>query len=228
MNKQAADARGTLDGIHEHLEYLRLLGVDEIAFPSRQELMDLVVGEVADCTRCQLGQSRTNPVPGEGNLHAEIMFVGEGPGADEDRCGRPFVGKAGELLTKMIEAMGFTRDLVYIGNIVKCRPPGNRNPEAAEMDACIGYLKRQIEIIKPGVIVTMGNVPTKALLGTKEGITKIRGSWQEYQGIPVMPTFHPSYLIRQDGDRQKEAKRHAWEDLKMVLARLGRSVPQRR
>jgi len=228
MKEQSADAIGILDAITEHLDYLRLLGVDEIAFPSRQEQMDLVAGEVTSCTRCQLAAERLNPVPGEGNLHAEIMFVGEGPGADEDRSGHPFGGKAGELLTKMIEAMGFTRELVYIGNIVKCRPPGNRNPEAAETEACVGYLKRQIEIIKPAVIVTMGNVPTKVLLGIKEGITKTRGTWHEYQGIPVMPTFHPSYLIHQDGDHQKEAKRHTWEDLKMVLARLGRSVPQRR
>ena len=228
MTERPTDASGILDGLQEHLEYLRLLGVEEIPFPSRQELMDQLVAEVAACTRCSLAETRTNTVPGEGNLHAEVMFIGEGPGADEDRSGRPFVGKAGELLTKMIEAMGFTRDLVYIGNIVKCRPPGNRNPEAAETAACIDYIRRQIDIIKPAVIVTLGNVPTKTLLGVKEGITKTRGNWHEYRGIPVMPTYHPSYLIRQDGDQQKDAKRQAWEDLKMVLARLGRTVPRRR
>jgi len=177
--------------------------------------------EIGDCTRCKLHKGRTNIVFGEGDPQAAIVFVGEGPGFEEDQQGRPFVGAAGQLLTDIIEkGMKIKRAEVYICNIVKCRPPNNRNPEPDEVKACIGFVKKQIQAIKPKVIVTLGNVPTQNLLGTKQGITKMRGTWQEYEGIPVMPTFHPSYLLRSPGEKGK-----VWEDIKKVMGRLGIAVP---
>lgn len=177
--------------------------------------------EMNDCTRCKLHKGRNSIVFGEGDPKASILFVGEGPGFEEDQQGRPFVGAAGQLLTDIIEkGMKIARAEVYICNIVKCRPPGNRNPEPDEVEACIGFVKQQIRAIRPKVIVTLGNVPTQNLLGTKQGITKMRGNWQEYDGIPVMPTFHPSYLLRSPGEKGK-----VWEDIKMVMGRLGIAVP---
>lgn len=179
--------------------------------------------EIGDCTRCKLYQGRTNIVFGEGDPQAAVLFVGEGPGFEEDQQGRPFVGAAGQLLTDIIEkGMKIKRAEVYICNIVKCRPPGNRNPEPDEVDACIGFVKKQIQAVRPKVIVTLGNVPTQNLLGTKQGITRVRGNWQEYEGIPVMPTFHPSYLLRSPGEKGK-----VWEDIKKVMGRLGLAVPAR-
>jgi uracil-DNA glycosylase family 4 len=177
--------------------------------------------EIGDCTRCKLHKGRTNIVFGEGDPKAAIVFVGEGPGYEEDQQGRPFVGAAGQLLTDIIvKGMKVRREDVYICNIVKCRPPENRNPELDEVAACIGFVKKQIAAIKPKVIVTLGNVPTHNLLNTKQGITKMRGTWQEYEGIPVMPTFHPSYLLRSPGE-----KKYVWEDIKKVMGRLGIAVP---
>jgi DNA polymerase len=181
----------------------------------KHELMQKIIEEVSKCFNCTLGKLRTNIVPGEGNLDSKIMFIGEGPGEDEDKTGRPFVGRAGQLLTKMIEAMGFKRDDVYIANIVKCRPPNNRAPFDEEANACIGYLKRQIEIVKPRVIVSLGSTATKYLLNTDKKISLMRGEFQEYNGIKVMPTFHPSYLLR-----NPSMKKQAWEDLKKVMAFL--------
>lgn len=168
------------------------------------------------CRKCPLCKTRTTVVFGEGDPAADLMFIGEGPGFDEDQQGRPFVGKAGELLTKMINAMQFTRREVYIANIVKCRPPQNRNPLPEEADACLPYLKRQIELIKPKVIVVLGAVPLKFLLG-KNGIMRLRGKWDSYNGIKVMPTFHPAYLLRSPG-----AKREVWEDLQEVMKIFGK------
>lgn len=177
--------------------------------------------EMGDCTRCKLHTGRKNIVFGEGNPKAAIVFVGEGPGFEEDQQGRPFVGAAGQLLTDIIEkGMNIKRAEVYICNIVKCRPPNNRNPEPDEVESCIGFVKQQIRAIHPTVIVTLGNVPTQNLLNTKQGITKMRGVWQEYEGIPVMPTFHPSYLLRSPGE-----KKWVWEDIKNVLKKLGMQVP---
>ena len=177
--------------------------------------------EIGDCTRCKLHKGRTNIVFGEGDPKAAIIFVGEGPGFEEDQQGRPFVGAAGQLLTDIIEkGMNIKRAEVYICNIVKCRPPNNRNPEPDEVESCIGFVKQQIRAIHPTVIVTLGNVPTQNLLNTKQGITKMRGVWQEYEGIPVMPTFHPSYLLRSPGE-----KKWAWVDIKNVLKKLGMQVP---
>lgn len=178
--------------------------------------------EIGDCTRCKLHKGRKTIVFGEGDPEAAIVFVGEGPGFEEDQQGRPFVGAAGQLLTDIIEkGMKIRRAEVYICNIVKCRPPNNRNPEPDEVEACIGFVKQQISMIRPKVIVTLGNVPTQNLLNTKQGITKLRGTWQEYNGIPVMPTFHPSYLLRSPSE-----KRWVWVDIKKVMKKLGMEVPE--
>ena len=169
------------------------------------------------CRNCPLAATRNNVVFGEGNPDARLMFIGEGPGFDEDRLGRPFVGKAGQLLDKMISAMQFTREEVYIANIVKCRPPDNRVPTPEEAACCIGYLHRQIELIRPEVIVLLGATAVKFLLNTTSGISKMRGRWLSYENIPVMPTFHPAFLLRQES-----AKREAWQDLQQVMARFGK------
>jgi len=183
--------------------------------------LEAIREEIGDCTRCKLHKGRKNIVFGEGDPKAAIVFVGEGPGFEEDQQGRPFVGAAGQLLTDIIvKGMKVRREDVYICNIVKCRPPENRNPEPDEVAACIGFVKKQITAIKPKVIVTLGNVPTQNLLNTKQGITKMRGTWQEYEGIPLMPTFHPSYLLRSPGEKGK-----AWEDIKLVMKKLGMPVP---
>lgn len=183
--------------------------------------LEAIREEMGDCTRCKLHKGRTNIVFGEGNPKAAIVFVGEGPGFEEDEQGRPFVGEAGQLLTDIIEkGMKLKREDVYICNIVKCRPPGNRNPEPDEVESCIGFVKQQIRAINPKVIVTLGNVPTQNLLNTKLGITKLRGAWQTYEGIPVMPTFHPAYLLRSPGEKKK-----VWEDIQLVMKKLGMSVP---
>ena len=168
------------------------------------------------CSACPLAQTRTNVVFGTGAQQTELMFIGEGPGADEDAQGVPFVGRAGELLTKMINAMKYDRSEVYIANIVKCRPPENRNPADEEAAACIPILKRQIELVKPKAIVLLGAVPLKYLMG-KSGITRLRGNWMEYQGIQVMPTYHPAYLLRNPA-----AKADVWKDLQNVMRFLGK------
>lgn len=174
--------------------------------------------ELGDCRRCKLAGGRTHLVFGVGNPKAELMFVGEGPGADEDQQGEPFVGKAGQLLTKMIEAMGYRREQVYIANVVKCRPPGNRNPEPDEIEACEPFLRRQIEAIQPKVIVALGKFAAQTLLRSTIPITKLRGTWSSYGGVRLMPTFHPAYLLR-----SPQEKKTAWADLQLVMAELGKS-----
>jgi len=151
------------------------------------------------------------------------MFIGEGPGADEDALGRPFVGKAGKLLDKMIEAMGSRREEIFIANVVKCRPPNNRKPMREEMDMCLPYLRQQIRLIRPKIIVGLGGTAMEGLLGKPAGITRMRGIWQEYEGIKLMPTFHPSYLLR-DPSKKKDA----WLDLQAVLKELGKEPPSRK
>ncbi|HNX30401.1 MAG TPA: uracil-DNA glycosylase [Holophaga sp.] len=173
-----------------------------------------------DCQACPLGPGRIRFVFGEGDPGARMMFIGEGPGRDEDLQGRPFVGRAGELLDKMIAAIGYQRRQVYITNIVKCRPPDNRTPTPQESQTCLPYVKRQIELIRPGVIVTLGATPLRELLGERAGITRIRGQWRRLDmlgGIPVMPTFHPAYVLRQ---YTQDVRRAVWEDLKAARAWL--------
>lgn len=169
--------------------------------------------EVFKCQKCPLAGFRQNPVFGEGDPNARLMFIGEGPGAEEDKEGRPFVGRAGQLLTKMIEAMGLKRQEVYIANIVKCRPPGNRNPFREEVASCISYLKKQIEIVDPEVIICLGSVAVRYLLNIDKQISKVRGEFIKYNDkIYVMPTFHPAYLLR-----NPDKKKQSWEDLKKVI-----------
>ncbi|WP_437673800.1 uracil-DNA glycosylase [Sorangium sp. So ce131] len=183
----------------------------------------LLAEEVSTCQKCALHEGRTQTVFSRGNPLSEVVFVGEGPGAEEDLQGEPFVGPAGQLLDRMIAAMGYHRDEVYICNIVKCRPPKNRKPEPAEMAACSPYLAAQLTLTKPKVIVALGATAVQGLIGTTEGITKLRGTWKLYKGsIPIMPTFHPAYLLR-----QPSAKREVWSDLKEVMRHLGKSAPDR-
>jgi len=173
--------------------------------------------ELGECTRCKLAPGRTRLVFGVGNPRAELLFVGEGPGADEDRQGEPFVGRAGQLLTKMIEAMGYRREEVYIANVVKCRPPENRNPEPDEMDACEPFLRAQIRAVGPKAIVALGKIAAQTLLRDPTPISRLRGRWATYEGVRLMPTFHPAYLLR-----SPEEKKKAWEDLKLVMKALGK------
>jgi len=188
----------------------------------RRMRLALVAEQVRPCTKCGLSETRTQTVFARGNPFAEVMFIGEGPGADEDAQGEPFVGAAGRLLDKMIAAMGYHRDEVYIANIVKCRPPNNRKPELAEMEACMPYLREQLALVKPKVIVALGATAVAGLLGSTEGITRLRGKWKLYKGVtPVMPTFHPAYLLR---DPSK--KRDAWTDLQEVMKHLGKAPPR--
>jgi uracil-DNA glycosylase len=187
---------------------------------AEKKALDEIDRQVLVCTLCDLHRFRTHAVPGEGNRSAELMFIGEGPGRDEDAQGRPFVGRAGQLLRKIIAAMTFREDEVYITNMVKCRPPENRVPHHEEIETCSPYLIRQIELIRPRVIVTLGRTPTDSFVPGREGMTARRGHFGDYRGIPVMPTFHPSYLVRNEGNR--ELKRMVWEDMQKVMVLLGR------
>jgi DNA polymerase len=183
------------------------------------------------CVRCpNLAAARKNVVFGVGDINAQLMFIGEAPGADEDDQGEPFVGKAGQLLTKIIVTMGLTRDTVYIGNILKCRPDtpgqasGNRKPTPEEMQTCIPYLHEQIDLIRPQVIVALGGTAVEGLLGKTIGITKLRGQWRTYRGIPLMPTYHPAYLLR---NQSLSEKRRVWEDMLQVMGKLGLPISQK-
>jgi len=170
---------------------------------------------LGECTRCKLSEKRKQIVFGVGDPNAALVFVGEAPGADEDRVGEPFVGAAGQLLDRMIVAMGLSRAEVYIANIIKCRPPGNRNPEPDEIAACEPFLKEQLGAIKPRLIVCLGKFAAQTLLQSNAAVSSLRGQWKTYEGIPLMPTFHPAYLLR-----TPEAKRVVWDDLKEVMARM--------
>jgi len=183
------------------------------------------------CVKCpHLASSRKNVVFGVGSIEAELMFIGEAPGADEDNQGEPFVGKAGQLLTKIIQTMGLTRDTVYIGNILKCRPDtpgqsaGNRKPTPEEMKTCIPYLHEQIDLIRPKVIVALGGTAVEGLLGKTLGITRLRGQWRTYRGTPLMPTYHPAYLLR---NQALSEKRHVWEDMLQVMQKLGLPINEK-
>ena len=167
------------------------------------------------CTKCPLHENRTNVVFGMGNPAADLVFVGEAPGRDEDLQGKPFVGAAGQLLTKIINAIDLTRDEVYITNVVKCRPPGNRNPKPEEIESCMPFLMRELEIIKPKVICALGSIAAHSLLNTDQGITKIRGKFYEFGQSKLMPTFHPAYLLRNE-----KAKRAVWEDMQMIQSEI--------
>jgi uracil-DNA glycosylase len=207
LEKTGAQPQETLFGT--------VLETDEGSRPKPGETLEDIHNDIGDCTRCPLFEGRTHVVNSEGNPNARLMFVGEAPGADEDAQARPFVGRAGQLLNKIIEAIGLTREDVYIGNVNRCRPPANRTPTITEAATCKTFLLREIAVVKPEVIVVLGNTAMKNLLETKEGITRVRGIFQDYKGIKVMPTFHPAYLLR---DPSK--KRETWEDMKKVKAYL--------
>lgn len=176
--------------------------------------------DIGDCTRCRLHERRTNIVFGIGNVNPDIMFVGEGPGADEDAQGEPFVGRAGQLLNNMITAMGIRREDVYIANVVKCRPPGNRTPENDECDTCSPFLLRQIEVIQPRVIVALGATAAKTLLAVNDSMGNLRGRWYDFKGSRLAVTYHPSYLLR-----DPRQKKEAWKDLQMLMKYLGLTPP---
>ncbi len=186
----------------------------------RSFLVSKIDEEVAKCERCALHVDRANSVLGEGPLDAALMFVGEGPGAEEDAQGKPFVGKAGQLLDKIMKAAGISREEVYISNIVKCRPPGNRVPSIEEIVMCQKFLEAQIAVINPEIIVCLGNTPSKWILGSTEGITKLRGRWFVWRGIDVMPMFHPSYLLRNESRQKDGPKALTWLDIQEVKRRL--------
>jgi uracil-DNA glycosylase family 4 len=214
-----------VDSLSDWLRYQRRLGwrglPGEVASqphdreqPDEKTLED-IRAEMGDCRRCKLSAGRTHLVFGDGAPNARLMFVGEAPGAEEDLQGVPFVGAAGQLLNRMLNKLGLRREEVYIGNILKCRPPGNRDPEADEITACLPFLEKQIQAIRPRVIVALGRIATQALLGTREPLTRLRGHWQRYHDIRVMPTFHPSYLLRAPQERKK-----TWADMQQVMEYL--------
>ena len=186
------------------------------------DTLERVCSDLGDCTRCKLHRHRNKIVFGAGNPRAELMFIGEGPGHDEDLQGLPFVGRAGQLLTQMIEAMGLSRNDVYIANVVKCRPPENRAPEKDEVASCMPFLLRQIASIQPRAIVCLGSVAMQALLNTNKAISRLRGEWIDFRGSRLMPTYHPAYLLR-----NPHAKPEVWTDLKKVMAYLGLKPPVR-
>lgn len=216
------------DALRHELTFLRDLGFTHLDIPhaiaaatapesgdGKMLLAELQAIAIV-CVKCKLAKTRTQVVYGVGNPNADLMFIGEAPGRDEDEKGEPFVGRAGQLLTDIIKAMKLTRDDVYISNVVKCRPPENRNPESEELDACRPYIRRQVEIIQPKVIVTLGKFALQSLTEQSYGITATRGQWLEYNGVKVMPTYHPAYLLR-----TPSAKKDVWNDMKLVMAELG-------
>lgn len=206
----------------------------ELTPEARREALAKIAARVKACEECPLhAAGRTNVVPGQGNPDApDVMFIGEAPGEEEDQQGLAFVGAAGKFLTKMIEAMGYTREQVFIANICKCRPPRNRVPDAMEMQKCLPFLREQIRVIRPKVIVLLGGTAIKGILNSQTGVTRMQGAWTSYDGIPVMPTYHPSYIIRfeNSGDAagMRTAKLQVWNALKLVLARLGKPVPEQK
>lgn len=238
------------DLIH-YLEFLSDLGIESISLPERrvpakvEEIMKVektaivkdlfnqagpadpdlrtVREDLGECTRCKLHSTRKTIVFGHGNLHAKVMFVGEAPGADEDAQGLPFVGRAGQLLTKILESVGFTREEVYITNILKCRPPGNRNPEPEEIASCQEFLFRQIAVVRPLVICALGTFAVQTLLKTKAPISALRGKLMEYRGTKLIATFHPAYLLRNPNEKRK-----VWDDMKMLRAYYDQVVRETR
>ncbi len=225
VTKQALEI---IASVREYLVQQKRMGLRTIpcvpkrTAPLKQQQLQALRMEIGDCTRCRLHRSRHTIVFGVGNPHARLVFVGEAPGADEDAQGEPFVGRAGQLLTRIIEAIKLKRSDVYITNIVKCRPPGNRDPQEDEIQTCLPFLKKQLAIIQPRIICTLGRYSTQTLLETRQGITKLRGRFHELpNGIKVMPTYHPSFLLR-----YPEKKRETWEDMQQVQQEYEQTAPQ--
>ena len=223
------------NGIEKRIESEKLAGINEIITPEngrgsdpgrsgeKGSTLGELEKEVLSCQRCQLAGTRGKAVFGEGSPRAELMFIGEAPGGDEDKQGRPFVGRAGQLLTKIVEAIGLKREDVFIANILKCRPPGNRNPLPAEIAMCLPYLTRQIELIKPKVICALGKFAAQTLINTDTPIGRLRGKFYDYQGIKLMPTYHPAYLLRNPG-----GKGDVWKDMQAIARELGLEIPPRK
>lgn len=209
------------------VEIEKLSGMDgvysEEKLKASNETLEDIALTIEKCHKCPLAHTRTSVVPGEGNPKARLMFIGEAPGADEDSQGRPFVGRAGKLLTKIIESIGLKREDVYIANILKCRPPGNRNPLPGEIKTCSPYLERQIEKIKPKVICALGKFSTQTLLNNETPISKLRGHFYEYCGVKLMPTYHPAYLLRNGA-----GKKDVWDDMKKIAKELGIKIPAKK
>ncbi|OGP72519.1 MAG: hypothetical protein A2W09_07020 [Deltaproteobacteria bacterium RBG_16_50_11] len=203
-----------IDSLHSYLEYLRGIGVEVLPLPEKKgaHTLEEIRAELGDCRRCKLHRGRRTIVFGEGNPKATLMIIGEGPGSDEDVQGRPFVGKAGQLLTKIIQSIHLQREDVYITNIVKCRPPQNRNPEPDEIQSCNPFLLQQINSIQPRIICTLGTFASQTLLNTSVKITELRGKSYDQRGIRVFPTYHPAYLLR-----NPDRKREVWEDMKQIM-----------
>lgn len=215
-----------MEEIKEILRFYREIGASflEVKIPPPSapgQDLDNVHRQILSCTKCSLHRSKKNYVVGEGSTTPEIMFIGEGPGESEDEIGRPFVGRAGQLLDRMISRMGYSRQAVFIGNIVKCRPPGNRDPQEEEVNACLPYLKKQIEILQPKVLVCLGRIALNNMMGGEYSITKVRGQLFQYEGIPLIPTFHPSYILHQRSrEGISKAKWEVWRDMEKVMAIL--------
>jgi len=206
--------------LREILKIYQEFGVRFLEIPPEnphRQMME-VQAEILHCRKCRLHEGKTNYVPGEGSLRPDVMFIGEGPGETEDKFGRPFIGRAGQLLDKIIQKMGYPREDVFIGNIVKCRPPNNREPQKDEVDACLGYLRRQIEILAPMAIVCLGKVALNNLLGVNLSISRVRGKRLDFGGIPVIPTYHPSYILhKKEKGEISQTKWEVWEDMKKVI-----------
>jgi uracil-DNA glycosylase len=208
------------------VEAIPMKSQTSVALPvigDKPSALKLIREDIGDCTRCRLHKGRTNLVFGVGNVNADLMFIGEGPGADEDAQGEPFVGRAGQLLNNMISAMGLKREDVYIANVVKCRPPSNRTPEKDECDTCSPFLMRQIDVIKPKVIVALGAVAAKNLLAVSDSMANLRGRWYDFRNSKLVVTYHPAYLLR-----DPRQKKEAWKDLQMVMKYLGLKPPAAR
>jgi uracil-DNA glycosylase family 4 len=240
-----SETKETLAALRAYLEGLQESGVDGLPFgeikradelamvaepnlayaaaPATAETLDEIKAEMEQCHHCPLAATRTSLVFGIGNPQARLVLVGEAPGRDEDLQGEPFVGEAGQLLSKIILAMGLTRQDVYICNVLKCRPPGNRNPLPTEIESCIPYLLRQLDAIKPAAIMALGTFAAQTLLDTKEPISRLRGRFHDYRGTPLMPTFHPAFLLRNPA-----MKKEVWADMQQVMKRLGLATPQKK
>jgi len=225
MSKQEVNPAHLVQEVRTQIESWSNLGLSSVSNPpaaAQSSEMESLKSEALSCTKCpHLVQNRTKVVFGVGDVNADLVFVGEAPGFDEDKQGEPFVGKAGQLLTKMIQAMGLRRDQVYICNVLKCRPPENRNPMPDEVDNCEPFLKSQLNFLSPKIIVVLGKFAAQTLLKTTTPISRLRGRFQEYESIPVMPTFHPAYLLRNASE-----KKAVWEDLKQVMVKLGLKLPR--
>ena len=218
-----------IKSVEDHLRYAQEMGME--GMPARPapppvsseetgcQTLEAVRDRLGECQRCKLHSTRTQIVFGTGSPQPDLVFVGEAPGEEEDLQGKPFVGKAGRLLTKMIEAMGLTRNDIYIANIVKCRPPKNRNPETDEINACSPFLAAQLSVLKPKVICTLGTFASQTLLNTEEKISKLRGRFHLIQGVKVMPTYHPAYLLRNPSE-----KKTVWEDIQIIMRELNLEV----